>query len=293
MAHKRSRRCALGALVCLAFLSASSSDGFASDDRAGGSVIAHDPAPCAATSSPGSARSSARSAALSEAINQNTPGKSQGYPAGLAWDKGVYGTTALKPAPAGFSALTGWGVVYRAAGEPVSPSPESDTVEIADFTTYVHLTSGTWVKVQDQRWDGITGGHYIADFSNDDHIPLPRQTLADGSESMAAPPAGYNDHFWPKERGTFTPGTVDGVFIETKMRTNHPQANLVAQIGADWWLNATADFVAGFDNNPPVGGNNFIKLTAQWQTLYYTSLGPQALEANPPDALLSAPQACR
>lgn len=38
--------------------------------------------------------------------------------------------------------------------------------------------------------------------------------------------------------------------------TSDPKANLVAQLGADWWLNSTAQFVSGFANNPVVGGSN-------------------------------------
>jgi hypothetical protein len=220
--------------------------------------------------------------ALNEAIYQITPGNSEGYPAGLSWDTGIYGTRTLTPAPSGFSALTGWGVIYPEAGAPVSPNAASDTVQIANFTTYVHLTNGTWVKVQDSAQTGIGGAHYVADFSGNASVPWSEQTLSDGSVSVDAPQTGYNDHFWPTLRGTFTPGTVDGVFVEADIKTNDPSANLVAQIGADWWLNSTATFVSGFANNPVVGGGDFVKLTTQWQTLYYTSLSPQQLQADPP-----------
>jgi hypothetical protein len=227
--------------------------------------------------------------ALSEAIHQNMPDNSEGYPAGLSWNKGLYGTHTLTPAPSGFSALTGWAVVYPEAGAPVSANAASDTVEIQvdRFKTYVHLTTDGWIKVQDQTQVGIAGSHYIADFSNDTHIPLRKQTLPDGIVPMDAPPAGYNNHFWLALRGTYTRGTVDGVFVEANMKMNDPSVNLVAQIGADWWLNATAPYVSGFANNPVVGGNNFIKLTTEWRTLYYTSFSPQQLEADPPADLLS------
>jgi hypothetical protein len=172
----------------------------------------------------------------------------------------------------------------------VSQNAASNTVQIAEFTTYVHLTDGSWVEVQNQAQDGISGAHYVADFSGDAHVPWTEQKLPDGSLSVDAPQVGYNDHFWPKARGTYTPGTVDGVFVEAAMKTNDPSANLVAQIGADWWLNSTAPYVSGFANNPVVGGNNFTKLTTQWQTLYYTSLSPQQLQADPPPDLLSTPR---
>jgi hypothetical protein len=223
--------------------------------------------------------------ALQEAINQNTPGNSQLLPQGLPGDKGDYGTTTLTPAPSGFSSLTGWGVVYQEAGASVSPNAATDTVQIADFTTYVHLTNGSWVEVQNEAQGGIGGAHYVADFANNASIPLKQQTLSDGSVSMDAPPAGYNDHFFPTSRGTYTPGTVDGVFVEANMKTNDASANLVAQLGADWWRSPTAAYVNGFANNPAVGGDNFTKLTTQWQTLYYTSLSAAQLQADPPPGL--------
>jgi hypothetical protein len=204
--------------------------------------------------SPRLVQSSPQSTPLSEAIYQNTPGNSQGYPEGLSWDKGFYGTSTLKPAPSGFSALTGWAVVYPEAGARVNADAASDTVQVANFTTYVHLTDGTWLMVQDQAEVGIQGAHYVADFSGDANIPFSKQTLPDGSVSIDAPVAGCNDHFWPTARGTYPHGTVDGVFAEADMKTNDPSANLVAQLGGDWWRNDAAPYVAGFANNPAIGG---------------------------------------
>ncbi len=224
--------------------------------------------------------------ALNDAIYQNTPGNSQGLPLGLSWDTDTSSTPTVMPAPSGWSALTAWGQVYQEAGASVSPNAASDTVQIANFKTYVHLTNGTWVQVQDQAQTGIGGAHYLADFSGN-AIPWSQQTLSDGSVSVDAPPAGYNDHFWPTVLGTFTPGTVDGVFVEAKMKTNDPNANLVAQLGADWWRNATAQYAGLNVNNTAVGLNNWTKLSTQWQTLYYSSLSPEQLEADPPPHLLS------
>jgi hypothetical protein len=229
--------------------------------------------------------------ALTDAIYQNTGGNSEGYPLGLSWDTGIYGTHTLTPAPAGFSAVTGWGVVYPQAGAPLSPSPGDDTVQVANFTTYVHLTDGTWVKVQDQAQSGVGGAHYVADFAGDANIPWQSQNLSDGSVSFNAPPTGYNDHFWQGSRGTFTPGTVDGVFVVANMKTNDPSANLVAQIGADWWRDASAPYLyqnGQFVNNPVVGGSNFVKLTTEWRPVYYSSLSASQLQASPPPPLQGA-----
>src|SRR5262249_49978726 len=148
-------------------------------------------------------------------------GNSQGTGLGLSWDIDT-SSTKTTAAPSGWSGVTGWAQVYQEAGASVSPNNASDTVQVADFTTYVHLTNGTWVEVQNQGQDGIAGGHYIADYSTDAHSALTQQTLSDGSVSMDAPPSGYNDHFFPGLRGTFAAGTVDGVFVEANMKTNDP-----------------------------------------------------------------------
>jgi hypothetical protein len=222
--------------------------------------------------------------ALNEAIYQNTPGNDQVTGLGLWWDTSA-ASTPQTSAPSGWSGLTGWAQVYQEAGASVSPNNATDTVQVQDFTTYVHLTNGTWVEVQSQAQNGIGGGHYVADFSTDANTPLKMQTLSDGSVSMDAPPSGYNDHFWPGLRGTFTPGTVDGVFVEVNMKTNDPNANLVAQLGADWWRDATAQWAGTYVNNDAVGIDNWTKLTTQWQTLYFTDLSAQQLEADPPPGL--------
>jgi hypothetical protein len=298
----------VGVTVLLLFLACGWSNGFANDDHVDSFAAprAIDSGWSTSSGSPRLVHPSAQSTALSEAIHQNTPGNSQGQPLGLSWDTGfwlhpasgrgvTWGPVATAP-PSDFSAVTGWGQVYQEAGAPVSPNAASDTVQIANFTTYVHLTSGTWVKVQDQAQSGVGGAHYVADFSSGVTIPWTQQTLSDGSVSFDAPPSGYNDHFWPGARGTYTPGTVDGVFVAADMKTNDPSANLVAQLGADWWRDASAQYakVNGQDvNNPGVGGNNWTKLTTQWQTLYFTNLSPQQLEADPPVHLLAPPSTRR
>ena len=146
--------------------------------------------------------SSPQSNALSQAIYQNTPGNSQGQALGLSWDTGT--SVPDTPAPSGWSALTAWAVVYQEAGAAVSPNNASDTVQVQGFQTYVHLTNGAWVEVQNQATSGLSGANYIADFSNDTSTPFTTdQKNSDGSVTFNAPPAGYNDHFWPSGARNF------------------------------------------------------------------------------------------
>ena len=172
---------------------------------------------------------------LTDAIYQNTVGNSQGFPLGVPtswnWYQGWNPDGQLAP-PSNFTAVTGWGQVYPQAGAPAD-SNSNASVQIANFQTYVHLTSGAWVEVQNQSTDSIAGAHFLADFSGNSSVAWNETTLSDGSVSVDAPQNGYNDHFWPGARGTYAPGTVDGVFVEASMKTNDPNANLVAELGAD------------------------------------------------------------
>jgi len=222
--------------------------------------------------------------ALTDAIYQMTHGNSQGQPVVITYDQGaMYEASAP---PSNYSAMTAWAVVYQEAGASVAPNNASDTVTVANYTTYLHLIGGGWVQVQDQNQGGVGGANYIADFSNDTNIPFTYAVAnGDGSYTMNAPPSGYNVHFWTQPRATFTPGTVDGIFTEAQMKTNDCSANLIVQFGADWWRNSTSPY-AGFNvNNTEVGGNNWVKLTTNYLTLYFTSLTPQQLQADPPPGL--------
>ncbi len=231
--------------------------------------------------------SSPRSTALSEAIYQNTPGNSQGQPEGLSWDVDA-SSTPTTPAPSGWSALTGWGQIYQEAGAPVSPNNATDTVQVQDYRVYVHLTSGAWVELQSQASPGLGGAHYVADFSTNASIPM-TQSTSGGVTTFGAPPSGYNDHIYANGAASLPAGTVDGVFVEAQMKTNDASANLVAQLGADWWRSTSASYAGTNVNNTAVGLNDWTKLTTSWQTLYYTSFSAAQLTADPPPGLRSGP----
>jgi len=226
---------------------------------------------------------------LTDAIYQNTVGNSEGYPLGVPqgydWYSGTNTIVGDKP-PSGFTSVTGWGQVYPEAGAAATTNTSAN-VQVANFKTYVHLTGGGWVLVQNQATNPIDGAHYTADFSGTANVRWNETTLADGSMTMDAPRSGYNDHFWPGARGTYGAGTIDGVFVEAQMKTNDPNANLVANLGADWWRSATAPYVDGFANNPSPGMSDWVKLTTEYQTLYFTSMSPAQMQADPPPGLSS------
>jgi hypothetical protein len=220
---------------------------------------------------------------LKEAIAENTRQNNQAYPAGVpknwSWYYGKSGRSAAALPPRGFSAVSGWGVIFPEAGRPVGSNVN---VLIAGLMTYLHNVTGGWIEVQSQAKDQIGGGHFAADFSGNASTPLAEQRLPDGSVRIDAPVAGHNDHFWLSGRGTFTPETIDGVFVAAKLRKDGLNANLIGALGADWWRNSSAQFQSGFANNPGVGQSNFIRLTPAWQPIYFYSITTQQLRADPP-----------
>lgn len=224
---------------------------------------------------------------LQDAIHQNTrlanPLTPVGVPRSWSWFRGKSGTSTAKPAPNGFSALTGWGVVYPASRKSVT-NPNT-LVVLSGFATFIHLLSGGWIEVQNQSNDPIDGAHFVSDFAGNAMIPWVKIALSDGAVMFDVPPRGYNDHFWPSMRGTFVPGTVDGVFVTARIKMNDPTNPFVAALGADWWRDADAPYENGFANNPGIGQSNFVQLTADWQTLYFYSVSTEQFETDPPSGI--------
>lgn len=225
------------------------------------------------------------SGAVDAIVAQNTPGGSTVFPSGVptsySWYTGKDGCVGSCDSPSGFTAITGWGQIYPQAGA----TNVSCHVFLLGFKTFVHLKSGSWVLVQDEASDSISGAHYVADFSNNGSYAWSQQNLPDGSTQVDSPVTGYNDHFYYQDRGTYGDSTVDGVFVEARIKTDNDSANLIANLGADWWRDATAPFLyqnGVFVNNPGVGMSNWVKLTTTYQYVYYTTLTPQMLQSIPP-----------
>ena len=225
---------------------------------------------------------------IQDVLRQNSLGYSEGFPAGVPtnynWYQGWSNDwRAQRTPPADFTAVTGWGQVYQKVGEPAYTNPNA-RVEVANARTYVHLKStGEWVLVQNQPTNPIAGGHFVASFAGNGAISMP-VTSSNGTASFAAPPSGYNDHFWNTNRGTFRAGDVDAVHVQMDMRVTDPNLNLIADVGADWWRNSNAPYLQDHSNNPGVGSSNWVELTTEWRTLAFTSSNA-IFQADPPPGI--------
>jgi hypothetical protein len=228
---------------------------------------------------------------ISDLIKQNTQGQSEGFPLGVpqsySWYQGWNPGGQLTP-PANFTAVEGWGQVYPEVGQPVSTTAD---VQVANAQTWVHIKqTNQWVLVQNQSTLGLTGGHFLADFTGNSATAMPATALPGGGTSFDAPAAGYNDHFWYGSRGTYAAGTVDGVYVQMDMKVTDPNAHLVAMVGADWWRDASAPFLPDHSTNPGIGGSNWGDLSTQWQTVGYYSMSTTQFEANLPPPLVGSAQ---
>jgi hypothetical protein len=228
---------------------------------------------------------------LLDALVQNTPGYSDGYPAGVPktfdWCGGSYKPAVNRVPPPEFTAVTGWGQVYRPIGsaEYAGPNP---SIEIANARTYVHLKDrNEWVVVQDQARSPLAGAHFVSDFSNNAAIPMAIRRNAGAVTTIGAPPSGYNSHFWIFSRGTYEAASVDGVYVQIDMRTIDSNLKAIANVGADWWRDASAAYEDGFANNPGAGMSNWRALSTSWSTLRFYSASDDRLLAAPPPPLQS------
>lgn len=226
---------------------------------------------------------------LVDAVVQNTPGYSDGYPEGVpatyAWCGGSYRPPGNRAPPPDFTAVTGWGQVYPARGS-AAYTGQTPVIEIANSQTFVHLKGRSeWTLVQDQARTPLAGAHFVSDFAENHAIEMVNRRGPNGRTAIGAPPVGYNSHFWIYTRGTYDAASVDGVYVQMDMRTIDAQLNVVANVGADWWRDASAAFEDGFANNPGAGMSNWLVLSPRWSTLRFYSASRDAFVAAPPPPL--------
>lgn len=224
-----------------------------------------------------------------DAVIQNTPGYSEGYAAGVPrtydWCAGSYRPPDYSAPPGDFTAVAGWGQIYANAEEDPYSNP-SATIEIARAGTYVRLKAARrWVPIQDQTANPITGAYFAPDFAPGGVIPLQIQRLPDGTAVIGPPPADRNAHFWMAARGRYPAGSIDGAYVQMDIRVSDPKINLIANVGVDWWRDATAALTRDFSNNPAAGMSNWVRLSTEWTTLRFYSVTTSELTASPPPPL--------
>ena len=223
-------------------------------------------------------------------IEQNTPGYSEAFPAGVpktsSWCNGTSRPEDGAP-PSDFVAVTGLASVFPKYGAPVSPVPEAKVL-VANGKTYIRLrATKEWVLVQDQNENEIIGAHFDAMAPKNLATQMRIEVQADGTTLVDGPPPGRNDLIWMVRRGSFVAGTVDAVYVQMDMKTTDPDMKVVANVGADWWR--APDSPHSATNNRGAGNSNWVELSSDWSTLYFFSGNTSELAAAPPPPLTESP----
>jgi hypothetical protein len=218
----------------------------------------------------------------------NPPKDSGVYPFGIngfSWELGgdeYLGDPTRVPSLA-YSAMTGWFIIYQEATAlhgPAKPTVPC-TVSMRNAAGYVHFKTGGWALVQDPAQQNMIVSQLDPHQTGNTGTPTVTHN-SDGSWSWASAPAGSINHGWPNDRGSFTAGTVDGVYWSFEMKVDKAGANLIAANGADWWTAAS-----GASTNTGYSQSIWKRLNTSYQLFTGTSLPLATLQQDPPPPLAS------
>jgi hypothetical protein len=197
-----------------------------------------------------------------------------GVPSSYDWAQGPRPRSAAPPA--GFTAFTAWGQLYRCAGTAFDPDA---TVELRDLETW-ELASGRWTRVQHAS---VLGG---AAFAEDYVGPTAAaRVVARGPKgTRVRMRVGRNFHFWPAAgRVRFDARKVSDVAVVVRARRVDRRAGrgcLVLSVGADYWRSLTAP-AAGSGNAVDAGIGRFKRVGASWRAFSMTTASAATLARHP------------
>jgi hypothetical protein len=212
--------------------------------------------------------------------NQVFPGENTDH---FGWFGGKAGAGVDKPTVPDdkYNYMMAWNMVYPEKGKEADPNAR---VEMTNFRSFAHTTDGRWVELQNQNQSGIGGGLSYADF-RDMYAVFDRPiTNENGIASFQSPPEGYNFQPWIGSRGDFSNLNIDGIFISGSVRADRPNSNLVIDQGADWYAHGSGTAV-GLENSDGIGTSNWMRLSENWQPLFYTTVSEEELRRNPPPGI--------
>jgi hypothetical protein len=215
-------------------------------------------------------------------------GKIRGISTSVSWVAGP--RVGMGNDSEGFKAMTAWGQLYEdSIGNPATNS----RVQIKNIKAYMlSKRDGKWHLLQSSN--KIEGAAYREDYAGNVNKPADIRYEQDGSISVKAG-KGYNFHFWsPNGRVSINPDDVNGIFttVQARLVTDNPQqaddrskARYLLSVGADYWLNLSAQWDQ-WTTNGDIGIGKFKYVTTTWQAFNMITLSPSEIRQNPPPIVI-------
>ncbi|MBS2008645.1 MAG: hypothetical protein JST01_16475 [Cyanobacteria bacterium SZAS TMP-1] len=256
----------------------------ATDTQPPSTPITDNPTPDPVTDAPSTPTSGTPGGSLDQVLMQNDRNHATTYAEGDS-SSNVLNASHNPGVPAGAKGFSGWGIITNQDGAQVD---RSATAQVQNMQTYVHLKSGGWKLIENQN-DSSNGSKLASMVENTNFTNLKQMNVDNnnGVASMAAPPGTYTmDHFgvanssWTP--GVFDQDSIDGVFVRADAKASKNDSGMIAKLGDEWWSNPQ-----GKDNTilGVPGTSNFVKLTDQWQPMYFSSVDNATLEKDPPPGI--------
>jgi hypothetical protein len=215
-------------------------------------------------------------------------GKIRGISTSVSWVAGP--RVGMGNDSKGFKAMTAWGQLYEdSTGNPATNS----RVQIKNIKAYMlSKRDGKWHLLQSSEI--VDGDAYREDYAGNVNKPADIRYEQDGSISVKAG-QGYNFHFWsPNGRVSINPDDVNGIFttVQARLVTDNPQqaddrskARYLLSVGADYWLNLSAQWDQ-WTTNGDIGIGKFKYVTTTWQAFNMITLSPSEIRQNPPPIVI-------
>jgi hypothetical protein len=205
--------------------------------------------------------------------DMTAPGEARphGVPPSYDWAKGPRRRPAAPPA--GFSALTAWGQLYRCAG---TAFDGDDTIEVRDLETWT-LVGTYWTRVQ--RSSAVGGSAFPESYVGP--AVTARVVARTSRATKVRMRAGYNFHFWPGAgRVGFDPRKVRDLAVVVRARRIAHGASagcFALSMGADYWRTRAASAGGSMD----AGIGRFKRVGSSWRAFSMTTASASTLARHP------------
>src|SRR5881227_2798995 len=219
---------------------------------------------------------------LASDMQGKNEGRPHGVPASYLWAQGP--VTVMGNNANGWHAITAWGVVQEAAE---GNRARNARVNIRNMQCLLlRKADHNWVVLQ--HTNVPDGAAYVEDYSGNANRPADIRSEPDGSISVTAG-AGYNFHFYARERASIDPNDIEGLVTSFEARLivgdpnkpdDRPLARYLASSGADYYPALSGPWPGTLTFNPGVACGKLKYVSGNWRRFAMTTLTVDQLTQN-------------